>query len=145
MAEVGGYILRIAKEEWVNKVFDLAIYYTSSRRNWKTGQSIIFVHKTKAGDAFVGYGEIGSIYASDELSEEEKHECDRQGWKKAVEFRYVKRFDEPLSIKETFLKDSKLRGRSLHGFPLKKEQVSTIINQVEQPSSKTPRSIHQKS
>jgi hypothetical protein len=138
MAEVGGYILRIAKEEWVNKVFDLAIYYTSSRRNWKTGHSIIFVHKTKAGDAFVGYGEIGSICASDELSEEEKLECERRGWKKAIEFRYVKRFDEPLPIRETFLKDSKLRGRSLHGFPLKKKQASAIIDQAEQRSSQTP-------
>ena len=53
MADVGGYILRIATEEWVNQVFNLAIYYTSSRRGWKTGQRIIFVHKTKIGDAFV--------------------------------------------------------------------------------------------
>jgi len=135
MADVGGYILRIATEEWVNQVFNLAIYYTSSRRDWKTGQRIIFVHKTRAGDAFVGYGEIGNIYASDELSEEEKSECKKFGWKKAIEFKYVIRFDAPLPIKETFLKDSKLRGRSLHGFPLKKEQASAIISQAEQHSS----------
>jgi hypothetical protein len=121
MVDVGGYILRIATEEWVDQVFNLAIYYTSSQRDWKTGQCIIFVHKTKTGDAFVGYGEIGSIYGSDELSEEERRECEKRRWKKAIEFKYIIRFDEPLPIKETFFKDSKLRGRSLHSFPLKKE------------------------
>ena len=131
MVDVGGYILRIATEEWVDQVFNLAIYYTSSRRDWKTGQRIIFVHKTKAGDAFVGYGEIGSIYASDELSEEERRECEKREWKRAIEFKYVIRFDKPLPIKETFLKDSKLRGRSLHSFPLKKEQINSVISQAE--------------
>jgi hypothetical protein len=86
----------------------------------------------------VGYGEIGSIYASDELSEEERRECKKQGWKRAIEFKYVIRFDEPLPIKETFLKDSKLRGRSLHGFPLKKEQANAIISQADQRSSQAP-------
>jgi hypothetical protein len=132
MPEVGGYILRIATKEWVDQVFDLAIYYTSSRRNWKTGQCIVFVHKTSSGDAFVGYGEIGNVYASDELSEEERRECEKWGWKKAIEFKYVIRFDEPLSIKKTFIKDSKLRGRSLHGFALSPEQLNSVISQGEQ-------------
>lgn len=135
MVDIGGYILRIATKEWVDQVFNLAIYYTSSRRDWKTGQRIIFVHKTKIGDAFVGYGEIGNIYASDELSEEEKRECERLGWKKAIEFRYIIRFDKPLPIKETFLKNSKLRGRSLHGFALKKEQIDSIIIQAERQTT----------
>jgi len=138
MVDIGGYILRIATKEWVDQVFNLAIYYTSSRRNWKTGQRIIFVHKTKIGDAFVGYGEIGNIYASDELSEEERRECEKRRWKKAIEFKYVIRFDKPLPIKETFLKSSKLRGRSLQGFPLNKEQSNLIISQAEHFQSQKP-------
>lgn len=132
MVDVGGYILRIATKEWVDQVFDLAIYYTSSRRNWKTGQCIVFVHKTGSGDAFVGYGEIGNVYASDVLSEEERRKCEKWGWKKAIEFKYVIRFNEPLPIKKTFIKDSKLRGRSLHGFALSSEQLNSIISQGEQ-------------
>jgi len=132
MADIAGYILRIATKEWVDHVFNFAIYYTSSRRNWKTGQYIVFVHKTSGGDAFVGYGEIGNVYASDELSEGEKHECAKWGWKKAIEFKYVMKFDEPILIKKTFLKDSKLRGRSLHGFALRGEQLNSIISQIEQ-------------
>jgi len=138
MVEADGYILRIATIEWVDQVFNLAIYYTSTRRKWKTGQTIIFVHKTNIGDAVIGYGEIGNIYASDELSEEERHECEKWGWEKAIEFKYIVRFDKPLPTKETFLKNSKLRGKFLHGFPLSKEQVDSIINKAEQFQAQTP-------
>jgi hypothetical protein len=51
-----GYILRIAKKEWVEKVFNSAMYYTGARRKWQTGQTILFVGKTEFGDAFIGYG-----------------------------------------------------------------------------------------
>ncbi|MDH5771099.1 MAG: hypothetical protein OEZ25_07430, partial [Candidatus Bathyarchaeota archaeon] len=138
MVEADGYILRIATKEWVDQVFNLAIYYTGTRRKWKMEQIIIFVHKTSMGDAIIGYGEIGNIYASDELSEEERRECEKRGWKKAIELKYIIRFDKPLPIKETFLKSSKLRGRSLHGFPLNKEQLDSIINKAEQLQSQTP-------
>jgi hypothetical protein len=136
MVEADGYILRIVSKEWVDQVFNFAIYYTSTRRKWKTGQTIIFVHKTNIGDAIIGYAEIGSIYASNELSEEERCECEKWGWKKAIEFKYVIRFDKPLLIKETFLKDLRLRGRFLHCFPLNKEQLSSIISKAERLQSR---------
>jgi hypothetical protein len=138
MVEADGYILRISTNEWVDQVFNLAIYYTSTRRKWKTRQRIIFVHKTNIGDAIIGYGEIGNIYALDELSEGERRECEKWGWKKAIEFNYVIRFDKPLPIKETFLKNSKIRGRSLQGFPLNKERLNLIISQAEQLQSQKP-------
>ena len=135
MVEADGYILRIATKEWVDQVFNLAIYYTSTRRKWKMGQTIIFVHKTSIGDAIIGYGEIRNTYASEELSEEERRECEKWRWKKAIEFKYVIRFDKPLPIKETFLKDLKLRGRFFHGFSLNKEQLSSIISKAERLQS----------
>jgi hypothetical protein len=138
MVEADGYILRISTKEWVDQVFNFAIYYTSTRRKWNTGQTIIFVHKTNIGDAIIGYGEIGNIYALDELSEEERRECEKWGWKKAIEFKYIIRFDKPLPIKETFLKSSKLRGRSLQGFPLNNEQLNLIISQAEHLQSQKP-------
>jgi len=137
MVEVYGYILRIATEEWVDQVFSLAIYYTSIRRKWIVGQVIIFVHKTSIGDAIIGYGEIGNIYGLDELSEEERRGCEKWGWKKAIEFKYILKFDKPLPIKETFLKSLKLRGRSLHGFLLTEQQLNSIISQAELLQSQT--------
>jgi len=131
MVEADGYILRIAAKEWVDQVFNLAIYYTSTRRKWEAGQTIVFVHKTDRGDAIIGYGEIGKICALDELSEEERRECERQRWKKAIEFKYVVRFDKPLPVKETCLKGLKLHGRYLHGLPLSREQLDSIIGQAE--------------
>jgi hypothetical protein len=127
MAEATGYILRIATEKWVNQVFDMAIYYTSVRRRWKPGQTIVFVHKTSVGDAVIGYGVIGKIYERDELSDEEQRECEKHGWKKAIEFKYIMKLEKPLPIRETFLKNSKLRGRYFHGLKLDKEQLNSII------------------
>ena len=130
MVETEGYILRISTEKWVNQVFSLAIYYTSLRRRWKPGQTIVFLHKTSVGDSIIGYGVIGKIYRKDELSEAEIRECEKYGWKKAIEFKYVKSV-EPLPIKETFMKDSGLSGKYLHGLKLDEEQVNSIISQAE--------------
>ena len=130
MVETEGYILRISTEKWVNQVFSLAIYYTSLRRRWKSGQTIIFLHKTNVGDSVIGYGVIGRICEKDELPEEERRECEKHGWKKAIEFKYVKPI-RPLPVKETFLKDSGLSGRYLHGLKLDEEQMNSIISQAE--------------
>lgn len=131
MVEADGYILRIATKKWVDQVFNIAIYYTGARRKWKVGQTIIFMHKTNIGDAIIGYGLIGNIYERDELSEEERRECEKYGWKKAIEFKYIIRFEKPLPVKETFIKDLKLRGRYLHSLSLNKEQLNSIISRAE--------------
>jgi hypothetical protein len=110
----------------------MAIYYTNSKRKWKSGDTILFVHKTDMGDAFVGYGVIEGVVEKNDLSEDERCECENGAWQRALVFKYVKRFDSPLPIKETFLKDSKLRGRLFHGLALKKEQLESIISQGEQ-------------
>jgi hypothetical protein len=131
MVRAEGYILRIARKEWVERVFDSAIYYTGVRRKWQTGQTVLFVGKTEFGDAFIGYGVIENIYKKEELSEEEQRECETYGWRKALEFKYLVRFEKPLPLKETFLKELKLRGKTLHSLPLTKEHLNSIINQAE--------------
>jgi hypothetical protein len=131
MSQAEGYILRIATKQWVNQVFSMAIYYTNMRRKWKQGQTILFVHKTRTGDALVGYGLIEKACEKDELSEQDKHECERGRWKRAIEFKYVKRFDKPLAIKDTFLKGSRLRGRYFQGLKLDKNQVEAILAWAE--------------
>ncbi|MDH7477810.1 MAG: hypothetical protein QHH17_05460, partial [Candidatus Bathyarchaeota archaeon] len=54
--------------------------------------------------------------------------------------KYVIRFEKPLPIKETFLKDLKIHGRTLHGFQISKEKLNSIISNAERlqrkPSSK---------
>jgi len=131
MGGAEGYILRIARKEWIEKVFNSAMYYTSSPRKWQTGQTVLFLAKTEVGDSFIGYGLIENVYMKEELSEEERMECEAFGWQKALEFKYIVRFDKPLALRETFLRDSKLRGKFLHGLHLKMEQVNSIISQAE--------------
>lgn len=129
--EAAGYILRIAAREWVNQVFSVAMYYTSFHRKWAPGKTILFVHKTDVGDAIVGYGIIEGLHKVDELSEEEGRDCEKHGWRKAIEFKYVMRFEKPLSIKETFLKEPRFRGRYMHGLQLGKDQLNSLVNQAE--------------
>jgi hypothetical protein len=131
MSQVEGHILRIATRQWVNQVFSMAIYYTNLRRKWRRGQTVLFVHKTNVGDALVGYGLIEEASEKDELCEQDKRECERGGWKRAIEFTYVKQFDKPLAIKDTFLKGSKLRGRYFHGLRLDEDKLRAIITQAE--------------
>ncbi|HVP16852.1 MAG TPA: hypothetical protein VMT42_05765 [candidate division Zixibacteria bacterium] len=131
MSEFEGCILRIATRQWVEQVFGTAIYFTNLRRKWKKGQTILFVHKTSVGDALVGYGLIERAWEKDELSEQDRGACERGGWKRAIEFRYVKQFDKPLAVKETFLKGSKHRGRYFHGLKLDKEQLKAILDHAE--------------
>lgn len=131
MVSSKGLILRIATREWVERVFDSAMYYTGARRKWQPGQTVIFVSKTEFGDSFIGYGVIENVYGKEELSEEEQRECETYGWRKALEFKYLLRFKKPLPLKETFLKDLKFRGKVLHGLPLTSEQLNAIINQAE--------------
>lgn len=110
----------------------MAIYYTNMSRKWKPGQTILFIHRTNVGDAVVGYGVVEMVKEKEELSELEKIQCEKGSWKRALEFKYVRKFEAPLPVRDTFLKDSKLRGRYFHGFALKKGQANLIINQAEQ-------------
>jgi hypothetical protein len=131
MSEFGGYILRIASKEWVNEVFNMAVYYTNMRKKWMKGQTVLFLHKISLGDALVGYGLVERAWEKEELSELDRNQCDRGNWKRAIEFTYVKQFDEPLAIKNTFLKSSKLRGRYFHGLRLNHSQIEALLAQAE--------------
>jgi len=131
MPKEAGYILRISKESWVTQVFDTAVYYTALPRSWKPGQVVLFLHKTNVGDAFIGYGLVGKTHEVGELSEAEQLECERYGWHKAIEFKYVVKFERPLPVAETFLRDSGTRGRYLHGLKLDSERVSSVIDQAQ--------------
>jgi hypothetical protein len=127
--EIAGYVLRIMSDYWVDHVFNMAIYYTNLRRRWKPDQTIVFIHRTNAGDAIVGYGVIENVCEQDELSEEER--LGSEEWKEAIVFKYVVRFEKPLPVKETFLKEPKFRGRYVHGLPLSKEQLDSILKLAE--------------
>jgi hypothetical protein len=131
MRDAAGYVLRIPREELVRQVFDMAIYYTNLSRKWKEGQMMLFISKTGVGEMVVGYGVIQDVISTYELSEEERRKCEEHGWKRAIEFTYVKRFERPLPLKKTFLRDSKFHGRHLHGLAISKEQLDSIVSQAE--------------
>jgi len=130
MPRVEGYILRIVGQEFADHVFDMAIYYTNLSRKWSSGQVILFVHKSELGDAFIGYGVIEGVLKKDELCDQERVACERGGWKMAIEFKYVRKLERPLLIKETSFKNSKLRGRFFHGLQLDGAQVENLLRKA---------------
>ena len=127
-----GYILRISRDEWVEQVFDLKKYYVGVRGRWEPGLTVFFARKAEKGDSFLGYGFIDNVQELEELSEEERSECEKWGWKRALNFKNVVKFEPPLPIKETFLKDTGLWGSRLHGYRLTSEQVRSILSKAEQ-------------
>jgi len=129
--EAAGYILRITRKEWVDQVFERTKYYVGIRRRWKPNQIIFFVHKTARGDAFIGNGVISDFQSFEELTEDEKRECEKWNCRGTLNFTYVVRFEKPLLIKEAFLRDSKLKGKYLHGLALTREQADSILSLAE--------------
>jgi len=127
----GGYILRITKDEWVKQVFDLKRYYAGVRGRWEPGLTILFARKAEKGDSFLGYGITESVLKAEELSEEERAECKKHGWKRAINFKDIVKFDPPLPIKETVIMDVGVRGSHLHGFRLTPAQVQSILSKAE--------------
>jgi len=126
-----GYILRITKEEWVKQVFSLKRYYAGVRRKWEPGLTIFFARKAEKGDSFLGYGIIESVLKTEELTEEERNECKKHGWNRAINFKDVVKFDPPLPIKETVMKDVGVRGNRLHGYRLTPAQIQSILSKAE--------------
>ena len=130
-----GYILRISRDEWVKQVFDLKKYYVGVRGRWEPGLTIFFARKAERGDSFLGYGLIESVQELEELSDEERNECEKWGWKHALNFKILVKFEPPLPIKETLIKDTGLWGSRLHGYRLTSEQVRSILSKAEQTCS----------
>ncbi len=114
----------------MTQVFDTAVYYTALHRNWKPGQAVLFLHKTSVGDAFIGYGLVEKTHEIRELFQEARLESKTYGWHRALEFRYLVKFKRPLPVAETFLRDSDLRGRYLHGLKLDGEMVNSVPDQA---------------
>jgi len=126
-----GYVLRIAREEWLAQVFDNAIYFTSMRRRWAQDQIVLFVHRMAAGDSFVGYGVILRACESEVLPREERLLCEEGRWRTAIELSFVKKFDRPVLVRDAFQRGLKLRGRCLQGLRLGEDEVDAVISAGE--------------
>ena len=129
--EVGGYILRVSRDDWVRQVFEKRKYYPGIMRRWTRGTTILLARKTEQGDSFIGYGIIGRIDMPWELPEEELEYIRNQGWKCVLVFKNLIRFEKPLPLKETFLRGDKRKGKFLHGVPLTVDQVDSILEAAE--------------
>ena len=130
-----GYILRISTDEWLKQVYDRKKYYSGVMRQWKRGNVILLAKKTDAGDSFIGYGVIDKVEMLWELSPEDEAYCKEHGWKCAISFQPLIRFEKPYPIRESILADDPRKGRLLHGARLTEDQVDAILEAAEDQQS----------
>lgn len=126
-----GYILRISKDSWLNQVYERRKYYSGVLRNWKRGTIILLAKKTGKDDSFIGYGVVDKVEMLWELPPEEAAYAKEHGWRCALTFRTLFRFDKPYPIKESILADDPRKGRLLHGARLTEDQVDAILEAAE--------------
>ncbi len=126
-----GYILRISSDEWMDQVFDLLKYYSGVMRNWKRGTKILLARKAQEGDSFLGYGVAEKVELLWEMSPEEEEYCKENGWKCAITFKPLIRFQKPFPIKKSILSGDPRKGMFLHGAMLTEEQVDAILDAAE--------------
>jgi len=129
------FILRITKEEWFNQVFTIKKYYPGIGRRWEHGGIILLARKSGGKDSFVGYGVLEEFVERSQLSERERTECERMGWKGVLVFNELFKFEPPLPIKETVLSGTNARGRCFHGFPLTERQLKSVLNKAREETA----------
>jgi hypothetical protein len=112
-------------------VFTLKKYFPGIARRWEPEGTIFLVRKAEKGDSFVGYGVLKEFVNREKLLEERRKECEKMGWRGVLVFSELFRFEPPLPIKETVLKDSRAKGKCFHGYPLSKEQVDSILKSAK--------------
>lgn len=121
------FILRVSREEWVRQVFTIKKYYPGVPRRWEEGGVILLARRSGVGDSLIGYGIVKNFVGKDYLSDKERLECERMGWRGAIIFEEMYRFEPPLPLKETFLAGLRAKGKLLHGYPLTDNQVAEIL------------------
>ncbi|KYH38440.1 MAG: hypothetical protein AYL28_003680 [Candidatus Bathyarchaeota archaeon B23] len=126
-----GYILRIVRDDWVERVFNERRYYSGVSRRWRRGDIILLAKGTEVGDSFLGYGVVEKAEEMWELPPEERRFASRHGWRWALTLNPLFRFERPLPVKETLLAEDPRRGRLLHGATLTEEEVDAILEAAE--------------
>jgi len=127
-----GYILRISTDAWLDQVYERKKYYSGVMRDWKRGTNILLAKKTNIGDSFIGYGVVDKVEMLWEMTPEDEKYSEENGWKCALSFKTLFRFNKPYPIKESILADDPRKGMFLHGVKLTEEQVDAILEAAEE-------------
>ena len=119
------FIMRIANNDYVERVFNANAYYTAMRRRFEEGDVVLFARKTKV-DSFIGLGVVGRVKQLSEMNEEERDLCISHNWFWKIEFKNCMRFKTPLPIKTVFPGLHKL-GNRIHGLELSRPEYERIV------------------
>jgi hypothetical protein len=125
-----GYIIRITKNEVLNRIYGERIYYIELRRDWSKGSKLVFMKRTSHTDySFIGSGIIDETFNADRLNYPEKLICIKNNCYKKIVFGQLVKFYPAVTVKDS-LKDTWKTPALLHGAKVTESEILRIENLV---------------
>jgi hypothetical protein len=127
LSGINNYIIRITRDEVLNKIYGHRIYYIGIRRNWSKDSTLVFIKKVNSrDDAFIGTGVIDETLELDKLDSSEKKICIENNWYKKIIFGKLVRFHPAVLVKDTPIICWIQKGPLLHGHEIRDSDISKI-------------------
>jgi hypothetical protein len=121
------YIIRIVRDEFVNRIYGDRTCYVGIRRNWSKDSTLVFIKKVNSrDDAFIGTGLIEQTLELDKLDSSEKKICIKNNWYKKIIFGKLVRFHPAVLVKDTPIICWIQKGPLLHGHEIRDSDISKI-------------------
>ena len=128
MENCEGFIVRITRNDVLNKIYGERIYFAELRREWSKGMKLIFMKRTSDADyCFIGSGIIDRVTHPDKLSGPEKILCMKNNCYRKVTFARLAKFYPSINIRQTISKACKSLAL-LHGMHLSASDITIIEN-----------------
>ena len=128
MENCEGFIVRITRNDVLNKIYGERIYFAELRREWSKGMKLIFMKKTSDADyCFIGSGIIDGVTHPDKLSGPEKILCIKNNCYRKIIFGRLARFYPGINVKQPRSGAGKILAL-LHGMRLAASDIATIEN-----------------
>src|SRR5919198_2951459 len=127
LSGINNYIIRITRDEVLNKIYGHRIYYIGIRRNWSKDSTLVFIKKVNSrDDAFIGTGVIDETLELDKFDSSEKKICIENNLYKKIIFGKLVRFHPAVLVKDTPIICWIQKGPLLHGHEIRDSDISKI-------------------
>lgn len=128
MEYCGGFIIRITRNDVLNRIYGERAYFVELRRDWSKGMKLIFMKKTHDIDyCFIGSGIIDRIIDPNKFSSLEKILCAKNNCYRKIIFGRLARFYPSIYVKQS--KSGAWKSLALlHGMHLGASDIATIEN-----------------
>lgn len=127
MEDWRGFVVRITRNDVLNRIYGERIYFVELRRDWSKGLKLIFMKKTSDTDyRFIGSGTIERIIHPEKLNSAEKSLCVKNNCYRKIVFKQLTKFFPAINVRHTM--GGTWNVALLHGMKLSASDILTIEN-----------------